>query len=320
MVTTETTRGGGQFIPLAAGPVSVDRELSFDFRRPDEPSGPDFGEYFSAMAGPAPRTDSAGTTTLRNVVRSGMTVFRPDKANGASVIIVPGGGFRILSWVNEGIKLARLLTARGYLAAVVKYRLVPTPADHVKFEQEFFDHLAALQVRLAAVPPGQRAATRRAGGASDRERARARAWAMADVRESVRTLRSRADEFGVVADRIAVVGYSAGAYLAVDLATECESVSRPDAIAAIYGGDLADRRTHGRVLPPLFVLATGDDPVTPVDFAEGLVRGWRDANAHVEYHLFACGGHGFGVPPRDLAVDIWPELLAGWLEGAIARR
>ncbi len=82
-----------------------------------------------------PVPDGRKTPMLRNVVTPTLTVYRPDpaKANGVGVIVAPGGGWRILAWEHEGLDLVRWLTERGFTAMLLKYRLMPTPADPAAF-------------------------------------------------------------------------------------------------------------------------------------------------------------------------------------------
>ena len=82
--------------------------------------------------------DGRQTTMLRNVVTPTLTVYRPDaaKANGVGVIVAPGGGWRILAWEHEGTELASWLTARGYTAFLLKYRLMATLPDPGEFARQ----------------------------------------------------------------------------------------------------------------------------------------------------------------------------------------
>src|SRR6478735_10454893 len=78
-----------------------------------------------------------GDPFVRNVSRATLTPFLPEKskANGAAVIIAPGGGFRILSMGNEGWEVAQALNERGVAAFVLKYRLLPTAPDWAEFDR-----------------------------------------------------------------------------------------------------------------------------------------------------------------------------------------
>src|SRR5687767_15544787 len=78
-----------------------------------------------------------GDPFVRNVSRATLTPFLPDpaKANGAAVIVAPGGGFRILSMGNEGWEVAKALNERGVAAFVLKYRLIPTAPEWADFDR-----------------------------------------------------------------------------------------------------------------------------------------------------------------------------------------
>ena len=109
---------------------------------------------------------------------------------------------------------------------------------------------------------------------------------------------------------IGVIGFSAGAFLAADLAMDPPSAPLAFA-AAIYGDD-----TRGRPVPvaapPLFTTVARDDPIF-FRVVEGLYADWTSADRPAELHIFTRGGHGFGIGKRGLPVDRWVELLEDWL-------
>ena len=81
------------------------------------------------------RRVAAGTTFLRNISQPTLTVFTPsDAPNGVGVIVVPGGGWTINAWTHEGLDVARWLSALGYTAFVLKYRVLGSGADQGAFE------------------------------------------------------------------------------------------------------------------------------------------------------------------------------------------
>src|SRR5579859_1704628 len=96
-----------------------------------------------------------GTRMLRNVSQPTLTVFEPASAmaNGVGVIVVPGGGWRILAWEHEGLALARWLNGRGYTAFLLKYRVMGTPADPA----EFAAGMARMGAQLAEPRPAAKA-------------------------------------------------------------------------------------------------------------------------------------------------------------------
>ncbi len=255
----------------------------------------------------SPPTGGGDTNMLRNVSDPTLTVFQPDpaKANGIGVIVAPGGGWRILAWEHEGIDAARWLAQRGYTAFLLKYRVMGTPVDHEAF----------LETRK--VPPGwdpnlpaQKAPRTLAKLTRDNaETHYAREIAAEDGLRALALIRDRAGDWSVKPDRIGMIGFSAGAFLAVDVAMT------PGAalafVAPIYGGETSGRPVAADA-PPLFTTIAQDDRML-FKVVEGLYADWSNADRPAELHIFAKGGHGFGVVRRGLPVDRWIELLNDWL-------
>ena len=245
---------------------------------------------------------------LRNVSDPSLTVFAPDpaKANGAGVIVCPGGFWRVLAWEHEGINPARWLAERGYTAFLLKYRVRGTPPDPA----EYAETVAKRFADIPAVIPGAKAPRALADGLPDESIPRAREIAADDGRRAVEIVRERAAEWGVKPDRIGMVGFSAGAFLATDLAMDPRGAPLAF-IAPIYGGE-----TQGRPVPadapPLFTVVAQDDR-TLFRVVEGLYADWSSADRPAELHIFTRGGHGFGVGKRGLPVDRWTDLLGDWL-------
>ena len=256
---------------------------------------------FAASEGP-----SKGTM-IRNVSQPSLTVFKPNpaKANGIGVIVAPGGGWQILAWEHEGVWLAQWLAERGYAAFLLKYRLRATPAD----DAEFFAARSAPPPNFAAKKSAElpRSIATLAPGTRN---AAARDEAVDDGRLALELIRSRAGEFGVDADRIGMIGFSAGAFLTVSLALDTRG--RPLAfIAPIYGGETFGAQVPADA-PPMFAVIAGDDYML-IRVVEGLYRDWVEADRPSELHIFAHGGHGFGLAPMNKPVDKWLDLFGDWL-------
>jgi acetyl esterase/lipase len=256
----------------------------------------------------APAAGEADTTMLRNVSDPSLTVFRPDskKANGIGVIVAPGGGWRILAWQHEGIDLAHWLVARGYTAFLLKYRLMGTPVDEAAF--------ATSRAAPAGQPAAEQPAAKAPRALSDLMRnndaaSYAREIAAEDGVRALGLIRERAGEWGVKPDRIGMIGFSAGAFLAVDVAMT------PGAglafVAPIYGGETSGRHVAADA-PPLFTTIAEDDRML-FKVVEGLYADWSNADRPAELHIFTRGGHGFGMVKRGLPVDRWIDLLGDWL-------
>jgi acetyl esterase/lipase len=249
---------------------------------------------------------AAGTTMLRNVSEATLAVFRPEpaKANGVGVIVCPGGGWRILAWQHEGIAVARWLAERGYTAFLLKYRLRGTPPDPA----EFAARIAALDGLVASPLPAKEAPRAFSQLDSSEAHLKARQVAADDGRRALAVVRERAGEFGLEPGKLGMIGFSAGAFLAADLAMEPEG---PDFVAAIYGGETRGRPVPARA-PPLFTIVAQDDRRL-FRIVEGLYADWSNADRPAELHVFARGAHGFGLARQGLPCDRWIDLFEAWL-------
>jgi len=235
-----------------------------------------------------------GDTFVRNVTVATLTPVLPEPgaANGAAVIVAPGGGFMFLSMSNEGWEVAQALADQGVAAFVLKYRVRPTPADLGEFEQSVTAMFAGAGPRPA-----------RPGGC----------WLADPVEDATAAfalVRSRADEWGVDPDRIGMVGFSAGA--GTTLATTLTAPeTRPAFIAPIYGAMAAVEVPE--TAPPMFVVLAADDPLF-ANSGFGLVESWRAAGRPVEFHLYQDGGHGFGLGNPGKTSLGWFDVFMRWLE------
>lgn len=233
-----------------------------------------------------------GNPFVRNVSRPTLTPFlpAPDKANGAAVIIAPGGAFRILSMGDEGWEVAQALNERGVAAFVLKYRLRPTAPEWADFDKGN---------PLTAPAPAGAAAT-----------GSPLVLPLEDATAAFRLVRSRAKEWNIDPNRLGMMGFSAGA--ATTMAATLQSKeNKPAFIAPIYGSQAAVEVPADA--PPMFVALAADDPL----FAKndyGLISAWKQAGRPVEFHLYQNGGHGFGLGnPGRTSTGWFPQFML-WLE------
>jgi acetyl esterase/lipase len=253
-----------------------------------------------------PAAGVVDTEMLRNISEPTLTVFRPDpaKANGIGVVVAPGGGWRILAWQHEGIDLAEWLTARGYTAFLLKYRVMGTPDDPAAFADSRKPPEGPSPYTQAANAPRTLAVLMRSSKSTY-----AREIACDDGVRAVELVRQRAGEWGVKPDKIGMIGFSAGAFLAVDVAMT------PGAnlafVAPIYGGETSGRPVAADA-PPLFTTIAEDDRML-FKVVEGLYADWSNADRPAELHIFTRGGHGFGMVKRGMPVDRWVDLMGDWL-------
>ena len=236
-----------------------------------------------------------GDPFVRNVSRATLTPFLPDpaKANGAAVIVAPGGGFRILSMGNEGWEVAQALKERGVAAFVLKYRLQRTAPDWAEFEKG-----NPLTAPTPGAPPGPP------------NFAAMMVMPLEDATAAFKMVRTRAKEWNIDPKRVGMVGFSAGAGTTM-AATLQSTENKPAFIAPIYGG-LRSVDVPADA-PPMFVALAADDPIFgKSDF--GLITAWQKAGRPVEFHLYQNGGHGFGLGnPGRTSTGWFPQFML-WLE------
>ncbi len=235
-----------------------------------------------------------------NVTHPTLTVFRPasGKANGAAVIVAPGGGFRVLSYTNEGVRVAQNLADNGVTAFVLKYRLnrMPDDADQI---------LAGMGKILA---DAAKSGVASASGAPAITLGPVEQMGISDGERAVGLVRARAAEFGVDPKRIGIIGFSAGGVVSGETAVKAAPSERPDFVGIIYAF-VPDEIPSGA--PPAFMAAAADDPLSRG--MPDLFRRWLTANSSAELHIYAKGQHGFGTAKQGLPVDHWLDAFHAWL-------
>lgn len=247
------------------------------------------------LGGPVPNL------VVRNVTRPTLTAYLPEpgKANGAAVIIAPGGGFMFLSVNSEGADVARRLAAQGIAAFVLKYRLQPTSPDRSKLRDEVIAEFVALSNRRGA-EIGHRLLERNA-------------FAVEDVRQAMRVVRQNATEWKIDPSRVGLLGFSAGAFAISGSQFSPDASVRPDFVGLIYGGAIPEAATPGKSTPPSFIAFSGDDELVGGATMDTAMR-LRAAGASVELHLFRRGGHGYGANVQGMSSDRWFEEFLWWLQ------
>ncbi len=227
-----------------------------------------------------------------NVVKPTLTVFQPEagRASGTAAVICPGGGFFMLSIDSEGYDVARYLTAKGVTCFVLKYRLLQCKTDNPVLE------VLSRGKREETITP-------------------VAMLALADGLMAMRHIRTHAKEYSVNPDRIGIIGFSAGGTVAAAVACNYTAETRPAFVAAIYAAyDLA-AKTNGvrRDAPPIFVVAASDDELGLAPHCVALYQAWTSAKKSAELHIYAKGGHGFGMKKQNLPCDTWVDRFADWL-------
>jgi len=210
------------------------------------------------------------------------------------VVVCPGGVFHYLAIESEGTDVARWLNARGVAAFVLKYRVLQTESrdeDLIKQLQERFTNLLKLMELMQQIEQ----------------------LAIADGQQALRVVRQRAAEWGIAPERIGILGFSSGGVVTTGAAMQYDAASRPNFAAPIYPAFSGTGIAVPTDAPPLFLLAANDDPMG-AGASLPLYSAWRDAGHQVELHLYAQGGHGFGMKKQRLPSDHWIERFGDWLQ------
>jgi acetyl esterase/lipase len=213
------------------------------------------------------------------------------KNTGATIVVFPGGAYQIIAYDLEGTEVCDWLNGIGVNCALVKYR-VPNAGPFPKYTQD-----------------------------------------LADAQRAVRVVRQHASQWQLDANRVGVLGFSAGGHLVAVLGAhaadpiypatdDADKLSaRPDFTLLIYPGYLqsdddpltvSPEVKPGALTPPSFLIQTEDD-TAKVENAWLYYEALKQAKVPAEMHLFANGGHGYGLRPTKLPVTHWPDLAATWL-------
>jgi acetyl esterase/lipase len=245
-----------------------------------------------------------GIHIVRNVTVPTLTVFPAQSVNHSktAVIIAPGGGFRVLAIDQEGYPVAEWFSQHGITAVVLKYRLAFTPGT----DQEFAPNLLAPPIPRAA-DGGARA------GAPPPLPEEAQKNGIADGIQAIKLVRANAAKWGIAADKIVFIGFSAGGVVTSGTMLADNAAERPNFVAPIYGAPFGAMPKIPSGTPPAFLAVAEDDPIAaaPVlKFFDAL----RAANAAPELHVFRSGQHGFSMSLRNGTSDHWIDELYWWME------
>tara|TARA_R110001606_G_scaffold399292_1_gene583828 strand:- start:23513 stop:24463 length:951 start_codon:yes stop_codon:yes gene_type:complete len=242
-----------------------------------------------------------GDPMARNITTATLTPFLPEpgKANGAAVIVAPGGGFRWLSMGNEGWEVAEALAKQGIAAFVLKYRLHPTP--------ESLEEFTAWMNRPRPAPAASSDASGEAAPARPPQQDLSNQ--LEDAEAAYAMIVKRAKEWGVDTNRIGMIGFSAGAGLTMHSTLNSKTMKLAF-IGPIYGG--MGPVEVPKNAPPMFSVIATDDFLFRGQF--GVIDSWYKAGIPVEFHLYQNGGHGFGLGNPNRTSNRWFDAFIHWLD------
>jgi acetyl esterase/lipase len=241
---------------------------------------------------------------LTNVTVPTLTVYKPaHDSNGAAALVFPGGGYVRLAWNGEGTEACDWLNSLGVTCVLVKYRVPQPPGEAGHYPADPAD--------------------------------------LEDAQQAMRITRAHAAEWHLDPNRIGVVGFSAGANLAVLISTHPDDnhVESTPAAGDVprQGGTPVDARANFAIVvypaylpvppeqtelnpvytpngftPPTFLLQAENDRAYGKN-ALVYYRALMDTNHPAQLHYYATGGHGFGMHPIGSPEEHWPDLAAVWL-------
>jgi acetyl esterase/lipase len=269
---------------------------------------------------PNPKPESVGPPKGRewwpranDVSKPTMTVYSPIGRNtGAAVVVFPGGGYTFLAMDLEGTEVCDWLTARGITCVLLKYRV---PGSGPWWDSE---HHRRVYPKVQT--------------------------ALQDAQRTIGLVRQHAAQWHIDPRKVGVIGFSAGGHLAAAASTHfrrrtyppvdaADKLSaRPDFAIVVYPGHLwvhedEDRATRDetdlslrpdiqvrRDTPPTFILQAEDDHTDGVEQSLAYYVALHNAGVPVEMHLYAQGGHAFGLRPSKFPIAQWPRLVETWLK------
>ena len=248
--------------------------------------------------------------SVRGIARPRMVVFRPERPNGAALLLTPGGGYWLVVVDKEGYEMARWAAARGFTCFVLFYRLpgegwanrADTPLADAQRAMRLIRHRAA---DYGIDPERVSAMGFSAGGHLCADLAARFAHRAYEPVDAADTLSARPHSAAPIYPVVTMDPRHAHG-------GSRDNLLGPNASAALEAAHSPDRNVPADA-PPHFLLHAEDDGAVPVENALLLRAALKDKGIAVETHLFQNGGHGFGL--RQAAgkpVAIWPELWLAW--------
>ena len=244
---------------------------------------------------------------VTNVTQPTLTVYAPkEKSTGAAIVVLPGGGFEGLAIDLEGTEVCDWLTSKGIACVLLKYRVPSEPYDwQCKCRHDSL---------VTSTPSLQ------------------------DTQRTIGLVRLHANEWHIDPHKIGVVGFSAGGYLVAEISTKYrqrlyasvdnadKESARPDFAVLVYPGHLSPGRvvTDSNTLnpnvpvssetPPTLLVQAENDDVDGVNQSLVYFAALQKAGVPAEMHLYAQGGHAFGLRHTQFPITDWPRLVETWLQ------
>ena len=241
-----------------------------------------------------PKKTDADVKRVTNVSEPTITIYKADKPNGTAVIVAPGGGYHILAIEHEGSQVCEYLNSIGVTCALLKYRVPARTKDDPSKEP------------------------------------------LQDAQRAIGLVRHHAAEWSIKPDRVGILGFSAGGHLTVmatlhandrtyttDAALDVEDAT-PNFSVPVYPAYLVASKDDTFHLkpeikvteksPPMCFVHAGDDKgVTSASGSALLYLEYKKLNLPAELHIYAKGGHGFGMRKSGLPTAEWLVRVGEWM-------
>jgi acetyl esterase/lipase len=240
-----------------------------------------------------PPKDEKDVKRVTNVTDPTITVFKAEKPNGTAVIVCPGGGYNILAIEHEGTQVCEYLNTLGVTAVLLKYRVPARSKDNPSKEP------------------------------------------LQDAQRAIGLVRHHAAEWGIKPERVGILGFSAGGHLAVratlhpnertyesDPSLDVDDAT-PSFSIPVYPAYLVSKEDTFTLLPdvkvtdkspPMCLVHAGDDKgVTSSSGSAMLYLEYKKLGLPAELHIYAKGGHGFGMRKTGLPVADWLVRVGEWM-------
>lgn len=264
---------------------------------------PDTGDEAEGTGNGSPLVGGRKSNWASYVTRPTMTIYKPKGRNtGATMLVIPGGGFYAVATDLEGTEICDWVTAKGMTCVMLKYR-TPQVWPKVDGLQKRPDILLGLE----------------------------------DAQRAMGLLRNQAAAYGIDPHKIGVIGFSAGAYIVANMSNDYERTypirdaadrisPRPDFAIVAYTARVLDRTKARNDLelapwvkinpkaPPTLLIHAMNDPTDNIRQPMAYALALNDAGVPVDMRLYAKGGHAFGMrPTADPITKEWPGQVEQWL-------
>jgi len=239
-----------------------------------------------------------------DVSKPTITIYSPKTKNtGVTIVVFPGGGFNGLAIDFEGTEICNWLVTRGTTCVLLKYRVPDSgPAWHDDCHCNIHPKAPT---------------------------------ALQDAQRTMGLLRLNASNWNINPNKIGVLGFSAGGYMVPHLSTHFKKRDyspidaadkescRPDFAIALYPGHMEKKKgqfvlnpeiNFTKETPPTFIIQAENDPMDNINNSLLYYIGLKNAGVPVEMHLYAEGGHAFGIRRTHFPITEWPQLVETWLK------